>query len=183
MTFYTDETPPATWTGDLNLVKRITSTSGDTVAFGGQLNYALFEDTTTWDNWSAWAQRNSIHYKDLTWFSSRALQLTGTWADIGSGEKGVMCMFDGDLVSDDQANTGPGFCIELDESNQLYNTYRLTATGQAALCGKDTTPPTTSVTSLGCLADPTSCDPTTTTDHIVPVAIDAKALDNNFYGF
>ena len=66
--YYTDSTPPATFTGTMNTgLKGLTDTKPD------RIKYALYDDATTWAAWLSWAQQNAYDNNALKNFSSRAL--------------------------------------------------------------------------------------------------------------
>ena len=80
MTFYTDTTPPAAYTGSLE-----TGIGGIASSDDDRIKYALYQDTDTWSAWTDWAEVNGRKYSRVSDFSSTALQIIGYWDSIPSG--------------------------------------------------------------------------------------------------
>ena len=130
--YYTDSTPPASYTGSLN-----TGISGSNTG----IKYALFEDTATWDAWYDWATVNAYSSTGRTKYPSRALNMVGYWptmqastaatdADPDTSTKSFMCIT--------KASAG-GVCMEaiIGASENTVNTYYIPS---ADLTTKLTTP-------------------------------------------
>lgn len=77
MSSYTDATPPAAFTGSLRV-----GIAGETGAVLPKVQYALYTDSTTWDNWTSWAKQNALDFQNTIDYSSRALQIVGNWPTI-----------------------------------------------------------------------------------------------------
>ena len=131
--YYTDSTPPATYTGSMK-----TGISGSNTG----VKYALYEDTATWDAWYDWANVNGYDNTGSTTYSSRALRLVGYWptmqknsADIDNGEddnttQSFMCI---------TSSSKGGVCMEaiIGDSENVVNTWYL---GSSDIATKLTTP-------------------------------------------
>jgi len=130
--YYTDSTPPASYTGSLK-----TGISGTNTG----IRYALFEDTATWDAWNDWATVNAYSDTALKTYTSRALNMVGYWptmqtstaatdSDPDTATKSFMCITKG--------STG-GVCMEaiIGASENTVNTYYIPGAGIAT---KLTTP-------------------------------------------
>lgn len=80
--------------GDLKTgIAGFTSTQPD------RIKYALYEDTTTWAAWLAWAVQNAYDDNAQKNFSARALQFNGYWDTMGESEKSFMCIQDASTAS------------------------------------------------------------------------------------
>ena len=104
--FYTDSTAPAAYTGDL---KR--GIAGNTTGDVDKVQYALYEDTATWDAWSSWAEQNAYSSAGYTDYSSRALRMVGNWPTM-------------------QANTA----TDPDPSTATKSFMCITASGKGGVC-------------------------------------------------
>ena len=72
MTFYTDSTTPKAMS---TIVNGFTYNA----AIAGKIEYALYEDSATWSAWTTWAKNNGLNANNVSYFSSRALEVKGTW--------------------------------------------------------------------------------------------------------
>ena len=93
-TYYTDSTPPATYPGDY--ATAIAGVSGGDI---DRMQYALWQDDTTWDAWVSWAKQNAYVADGASSFrtgdySSWALSIKGNWSTIEEGSLSFMCIND-----------------------------------------------------------------------------------------
>ena len=151
-----------------------------------RMQYGLYEDTATWEAWSAWAEQNAYNPNQVGRFEGgTAIQLVGNWPSIATAEKSFMCIVD---KSDSDAKGG--VCGEANVTDSTYEvkTWRLTNddvgtkldtvfdAGTAALCaiGDDTYTSGTACANkdFGFAATTNGC---TDTCDSTPVAIDTDA--------
>jgi len=66
-----------------------------------RMQYALYEDTKTWEAWKAWAEIEGIKTSRTENFTSRALHLRGNWATIPDDglSKSFMCIADNSTIN------------------------------------------------------------------------------------
>ena len=95
-----------------------------------RMQYALYEDTQTWEAWKAWAEIEDIKTDRIKNFSSRALHLRGNWATIPDDgkAKSFMCISDNTIEKlPDTPNLG-AICMEAQVVSSVYSTvtWRMT---------------------------------------------------------
>lgn len=61
-----------------------------------RMQYALYEDSKTWEAWKSWAEIEGIKTDRIKYFTPRALHLRGNWASIPDDgkTKSFMCIAD-----------------------------------------------------------------------------------------
>ena len=123
--YYTDSTPPISYTGSL-----LTAIPGFSSGDDPLVQYALYEDKTTYDAWASWAEQNAFNNEALEKFGDGvAFQVVGHWptmfadtsedADPSNATKSFMCYT--------SASKG-GVCMEAEigDSENTVTTWKLT---------------------------------------------------------
>jgi len=87
--YYTDSTSPSATLGTL-----VQAVPPFGTATQDRIEYALYDDSVTWNAWSNWAKQNAYDSNAMTKFSSRALKMTGHWDTMNEGDKSAMCIAD-----------------------------------------------------------------------------------------
>lgn len=71
---FTDASPPVAYSG--SLTEAIAGTNF------AKVEYALYDDSSTWNDWVDWAKQNAIDFDNTKDYSSRALQIVANWPTI-----------------------------------------------------------------------------------------------------
>ena len=137
--YYTDSTTPTAYS----------DSSAYSVGIANKISYALYEDTATWTAWNTWASGNALNGLNITNFSSRAINVIGTWETFIKGqESNVNTWATSFMCMEDKATTDPrgGWCaaaaITTVSSTTTYDstTYRATSANFSSLvAGASTT--------------------------------------------
>ena len=126
-TYYTDSSTPTAYS----------DSSAYANGIAGKITYCLYEDTATWTAWNSWASGNALNGNNITNFSSRAINVIGTWETFIKGqESNVNTWAASFMCMEDKATASPrgGWCaaaaITTVSSTTTYDstTYRATAT-------------------------------------------------------
>lgn len=124
---YTNYTPPSAY--KQTMVTAIKGKLKDETGEMDRMQYALYEDTQTWEAWKAWAEIEGIKTDRIKNFSPRALHLRGNWATIPDDgkAKSFMCISDKTVDSVTTPNLG-AICMEAQVVSSVYSTvtWRMT---------------------------------------------------------
>ena len=106
---YTNYTPPSAYKNGMHtaIPGKLKKEKGES----DRMQYALYEDSKTWEAWKAWAEIEGIKTERTEYFTPRALHLRGNWATISDDgkTKSFMCISDNATLPAD--NRG-AICME-----------------------------------------------------------------------
>lgn len=89
------------------------------------MNYALYDDTTIWDLWTAWAGYNRLTANtNDTDYSSLVIAISGFWPTLKTNDafEDAMCIIDANSGAAD----GSALCVVTDKTNTSTKTYSCT---------------------------------------------------------
>ena len=128
--YYSDSTPPtapASITGDQPT--RQTALIDATTNFT-YLRYYLYQDTSTFEAWTTWAERNKLttNKNDQHYDGSNVLSFTATYPEFYGGNDNTdndgFCIID----ADSSENNKGAICVVTDKGNIATKTYNFTKT-------------------------------------------------------